>query len=447
MSSESNNSCSEFSGKQSRRVILGKLGKLGTNTALSLAGTSSLSNAAGQAIPKAIGVPYSETPNQPRLARAFQLGIDHLAYTGFRALRGKRVGLVCHQASISAAGIPSRVIMHRDPRVNLVSLFSPEHGIEGVVTAGRSVKSSRDRLTGLPVHSLYGRTRKPSRSMLRDIDVLVFDLQDIGTRYYTYISTMFLCMEACGQHRKTFLIMDRPNPLGGTRIEGPSLERRWTSFVGQFPVPIVHGMTAGELAQMIHGERWIRRRPRLQIAKMNGWSRQMNWNHTGLRWHKTSPNIPNWDSPFYYAATGMLGGMAGVDVGTGGARPFTYALSSRINAKELSRRLYSWNIPGVGYKPYYKSGYAGVKLKLNTNRCGNLTALDVILMAEINRQQGGALVKRTKGNQRDLFNKVYGSEELYALLRSKKNPAQLIASWESNCRGFARARHRYLLYS
>ncbi|MDB6120210.1 MAG: hypothetical protein JWO08_3991, partial [Verrucomicrobiaceae bacterium] len=228
------------------------------------------------------------------------LGIDVLASRNFDLLRGKRVGLITNHTAYTGRGEMTRVVMKRALGANLTTLYGPEHGIFGTETAGKKVRDQRDPVTGLPVYSLHGDYRKPQPWMLKNIDVLVFDVQDIGCRSYTYISTMAVSMEAAAEAGKEFVVLDRPNPLGGQRVEGPPLESQWKSFVSQIPVPYVHGMTTGELALMIAAKGWIKRVPRVNVAKMQGWNRNMIWQDTGLRWHATSPNIPHAMSPAYY---------------------------------------------------------------------------------------------------------------------------------------------------
>ncbi|PYL40853.1 MAG: hypothetical protein DMF34_00105 [Verrucomicrobia bacterium] len=185
---------------------------------------------------------------------AVELGIDVLEQSNYAILHGKRVGLITNQTSIDSHGNRTRVLLRE--HCNLVALYTPEHGLDGKEKAGRYVKSRRDPVTGLTAYSLYGPTRKPTPSMLHGVDVLAFDIQDIGCRSYTYISTMAKCMEAAAENHIEFVVLDRPNPLGGLRVEGPTVERPWISFVSQFPIPYVHGMTVGELAQMINAKGW-----------------------------------------------------------------------------------------------------------------------------------------------------------------------------------------------
>ena len=385
----------------------------------------------------------------PSAPAPFRLGFERLGENGFDLLQGQRVGLVCNQASVTRYGTQVRTILQRDPRVNLTALYSPEHGIDGKALAGQYVASGRDSLTGLAVHSLYAATRKPSSQQLSMIDVLVFDLQDLGVRSYTYMSTLFRCMEACAEQGKTFVVLDRPNPLGGLRVEGPPLEARWTSFVGNAPVPYVHGMTSGELAALFHGARMVNR-PRLHVVPMTGWRRSQIWTDTKLRWIKTSPNIPRPISAFHYVATGMLGGASGVDVGIGTSEPFAYAGGDGVDGRSLAYAMRARRIPGVRFSPYRSSlreGHGGVKLDVDPKTAGDLCALDVILIDEINRRRGGRVLADMGVSTRDLFHKVYGSDRLYNDLRRGVRAEAIIAGWAAPNASFRSLRQPYLLYS
>lgn len=380
---------------------------------------------------------------------SFALGIDTLAESGFAAVRGKRVGLILNQTSASKNGTPSRVVLQRALGRQFTALYTPEHGLDGKEKAGIHVTSRRDPLTGLPAWSLYGDTRKPSPSMLANIDVLLFDLQDIGSRSYTYISTMALAMEACAEQGKEFIVLDRPNPLGGLRVSGPPLDPRWKSFVGQVPVPYVHGLTAGELARMINAYGWIKARPRLNVMPMRGWQRGMSWRDTGLRWIPTSPNIPGPESPFYYATTGILGGLNGVDIGIGTARPFEYAGGPGINPDEFSASLNRRGIPGVRFAPYHserKPGFAGARILLDPRGNTDLLALAVVLASEVCRRTNNSPLRATTGDTRTLFHKVYGSDSLFRDLQSGRPVGSIIASWQPSLTAFRQNRQRFLMY-
>lgn len=373
------------------------------------------------------------------------LGADFLASRNFDLLRGKRVGLITNQTSMTGRGERTRTLLQRALGGNLVALYAPEHGIDGTIGAGKHVSTRRDSVTGLTVYSLYGPTRKPTPAMLAPIDVLVFDLQDIGCRSYTYISTMVVSMEAAAECGKEFVVLDRPNPLGGHRVEGPPLESKWKSFVGQIPVPYVHGMTAGELAMMTAGEHWISRAPKLTVVKMPGYSRNMIWQDTGLTWHRTSPNIPYATSPAYYVATGILGGGNSLDIGIGSSNPFGAAAASRVNPSAMLAYCQRLNAPGVSFSPYSNGGFGGVRLTINPRCSADLTALDVFMLAELNRQSGGKVMS-ISGDKLNLFNKVYGSESLYRDLKRGVSPMHIVAGWQRFNDSFRSRRQRYLLY-
>jgi uncharacterized protein YbbC (DUF1343 family) len=373
-------------------------------------------------------------------------GIDVLAARNFDALAGKRVGLVTNHTSVDRRGVPTRVLLHRSPVLRLDRLFVPEHGLDGKERAGVHIAVRTDPMTGLTAHSLYGATRKPTPSMLKGLDVLVFDLQDIGCRSYTYVSTMALCMEACAEARIEFVVLDRPNPLGGIRMQGPPIEKKWQSFVGQMPTPYVHGMTAGELARMAHGERWVGKRPRLRVVPMAGWARWMVASDGRYPWVATSPNIPKSDSPFYYVATGILGGAVGVDAGIGTPYPFEYAGAKGVDGRQLASALSRYRLPGVSYTPYARGGFGGVKLQIDPRAGADIAYLAVVLVHELNRLTGGAVVGGMSGDKLKLFNKVYGGDALYRAARSGVSPDHIAAAWGGWNASFAARRAGYLLY-
>lgn len=377
----------------------------------------------------------------------FMLGIDMLAARGFDLLRGRRVGLITNHTAYTSRGVMTRVAMQRALGQGLVALYGPEHGIDGTVGAGKHIATRRDPVTGLVVHSLYGPTRKPTAQQLAGIDTLVFDVQDIGCRSYTYISTMVVAMEAAAEQGKFFVVLDRPNPMGGWRVEGPPVEARWKSFVSQIPIPYVHGMTVGELAMMTAAHGWISRAPRMTVVRMQGWSRGMTWNHTGLRWHATSPNIPHATSPLYYVATGILGGAAQVDVGIGTENPFGYAGGSGVNPQAMLAACQGFGASGITFSPYSRNGFGGVRLHIHPQAQTDLTALDVRLLDTLNRLSGGRVIARMSGDKLNLFHKVYGSESLYQQLRRGVPATQIIGGWTGYTNSFRNQRQRHLLYA
>jgi uncharacterized protein YbbC (DUF1343 family) len=373
-----------------------------------------------------------------------ELGIDVLEQNDYAILRGKRIGLVTNQTGIDSNGNRTRVLLAK--HCNLVALYTPEHGLEGREKAGRYVRSRRDALTGLTAYSLYGPTRKPTPAMLRGIDVLVFDIQDIGCRSYTYISTMGKCMEAAAQNNIDFIVLDRPNPLGGTRVEGPLVERSWISFVSQYPIPYVHGLTIGELAKMINGKGWLGVRCNLTVVPMRRWTRSMTWEETGLRWVPTSPNIPKSTTPAYYVATGMIGELKGVETGVGGYAPFEMVSARWLNAERFTSYLRSISVPGVYFQPFHHGRTEGALIRIEPNNSANLTALGIYMLAVLNRSSGGQVFRKSSRSQLDLFYKEYGSPLIRSQLEHGASVASIVPSWDSGVEKFRKDRASYLLY-
>jgi uncharacterized protein YbbC (DUF1343 family) len=372
---------------------------------------------------------------------ALDLGIDVLQSRDFDVLKGKKVALVTNQTGVYRSGTKTRLILKKALGSDLVALFSPEHGLDGTAPAGAYVASRKDSATGLNVFSLHGPTRKPTSTMLRGIEVLVYDMQDIGVRSYTYISTMAKCMEAAGEAGIEFVVLDRPNPLGGERVEGPGIEKGWLSFVGIFPVPYLHGMTSGELAQMANGLGWNGSRCKLTVVPMRGWSRGMTWNDTGLRWVRTSPNIPNSDSPLYYAVTSMVGSLKGVDVGTGTPAPFSYLKGPGLNGSSLVSRLQNAGYSGVNFSPLGN----GVKMNINPKADANLCKLGVQLLCEANQAASPSLFARYRDSDA-IFWKVYGSTGIRGLAEAGASADKIAANWTGGVAAFRASRRGYLLY-
>jgi uncharacterized protein YbbC (DUF1343 family) len=372
------------------------------------------------------------------------LGIDALEQNDYAILRGKRVGLITNQTGVDSNGTRTRVLLAK--RCKLVALYTPEHGLEGREKAGRYVKSRRDSLTGLTAYSLYGPTRKPTQAMLRGVDVLVFDIQDIGCRSYTYISTMGKCMEAAAENNIDFVVLDRPNPLGGTRVEGPLVERSWISFVSQYPIPYVHGLTIGELAKMINGKGWLGVRCNLTVVPLRRWTRSMTWDETGLRWVPTSPNIPKPSTPAYYVATGMIGELNGVETGVGGYAPFEMVSSKWLNAGRFTSYLRSLSMPGVYFQPFHHRRNQGALIRIQPDNAANLTALGIYMLAELNRSSGGSVFRKSSPSQLNLFYKEYGSPVIRIDLEHGASAASIVQSWERGIEQFRKDRASYLLY-
>lgn len=295
-------------------------------------------------------------------------GIEVLREGDFKELQGKRVGLVTNPSGVDRYLNSTVDILFNAPGVELVALYGPEHGVRGDVYAGDKVSDTKDEATGLPVYSLYGSTRKPTPQMLEGIDVMVYDIQDVGARSYTFISTLGLVMEACAAKGIEVMVLDRPNPLGGNKVEGCYVEQPFNSFVSQYKIPYVYGLTVGELAHMINEEGLNRgqlgnQEPvkcKLTVIPMHGWERDMLYEDTGLPWVLPSPNIPHKDTPLYYSASGICGELYGfMDIGVGYTLPFQVFGALWLDPEKLKARLESYDLPGVSFRTIWYKPIAG----------------------------------------------------------------------------------------
>jgi uncharacterized protein YbbC (DUF1343 family) len=398
--------------------------------------------------------------NAATLGAAVTTGAASLVATGFASLAGKRIGLITNQTGrVGAEHIAD--LMRTAGNVKLTAILAPEHGFRGTAEAGASVRDGRDPQTGIPVYSLYGATKKPTPDMLRDVDILVFDIQDIGVRYYTYISTMGLAMQAAAAARLPFVVLDRPNPLGGVDVSGFTLERARTSFVGQYPIPIVHGLSVGELARMIKGERWLDGLDKLDLTVMpvRNWSRPMRWPETNLPWVATSPNIPTFESALVYPGIGIVG-EALVNEGRGTPTPFSQFGAPWLDAAAASRHLNGLDLPGVRFeavkytplsipnvaaKPRFEGQQINA-VRLAITDVASYHPLEVGIHALVHLQReakarGIALFETYK-----MFHSISGTARLQQMLDSGASGATIIASWQNEVRRFNALRGRYLMY-
>jgi uncharacterized protein YbbC (DUF1343 family) len=387
-----------------------------------------------------------------------KLGNEVLAESHFKALAGKRVGLITNPSGVNRRLESTIEVLRAAPGVKLVALFGPEHGIYGDVPAGDKIASRTDERTGLPVHSLYDKTRKPTPEMLKGLDALVYDLQDTGCRSYTFVSTMGVAMEACGAAGVEFVVLDRPNPLGGVRVEGPLVEQeKLRSFVSRWDVPYVYGMTCGELAQMINERGWITNRCKLTVIPMRGWERTMVWRDTGLPWVPASPHVPHGESPLFQVATGMLGEIGGVSIGIGYTLPFQCVAATNVNPHQLAETLNGYRLPGVRFQPVtFKPYYAafkdqfvgGVQLYFTDPANAPLTAINFYALEALKQVAGRDLfAEAVKANKKfDMFDKVNGTDAMRRALQEGKSAAEIVASWRAGEAKFRHERQPYLLY-
>ncbi|MDE5944432.1 MAG: DUF1343 domain-containing protein [Rikenella sp.] len=393
-------------------------------------------------------------------------GIEVLRDSSFEILRGKRVGLISNPTGVDSRLVSTVDILDSAARTGtfrLVALYGPEHGVRGNVAAGQHVASGRDARTGVPVFSLYGATCKPTPQMLTGVDVLVFDLQDIGTRSYTYISTLGRVMEAAAENRIPVVVLDRPNPLGGVRIEGcERIEPGFSSFVSAYPVPYVHGMTIGELARMLNGERLLRNGVQcaLTVVPMQGWRREMQWKACGLPWVPTSPHIPTPESACYYPATGTAGELGTLHIGVGYTLPFqTVAAPWITDAERLATRLNAlpelrgFRFRPIHYRPFYgtdkEAEQHGVQIYLTDSLPGSsLTLLPFYVMQELAAMYPTRKPLATATPARlSMFDKVLGSDRLRRLFAAAgyRVTPEMKSYWRPSETFLAR-RKAYLLY-
>ncbi|MCH9631320.1 MAG: hypothetical protein S4CHLAM37_13420 [Chlamydiia bacterium] len=289
-----------------------------------------------------------------------RLGVDCFFDEGHDvSLKGKRVGLVTNHTGVNGKLVlTSDLFLEKDRPFTLSALFSPEHGLSGSSYAFEKVKHGK--LKGVPVYSLHGETRRPNDKMLKGIHTLVYDIQGIGTRPYTYATTLFYIMEEAAKRKIEVIVLDRPNPMGGMVVDGPMLEAEWRSFIGYVNVPYCHGMTIGELAHLFNEEYNLK--CKLKVIPMKGWSRKMDFKDTGLKWIPPSPHIPESDTPFFCASTGMLGEIELVNIGVGYTLPFKVVGASWIDADEFASALNKQKLPGVHFTPFhYKPFYGSYK--------------------------------------------------------------------------------------
>lgn len=384
------------------------------------------------------------------LAQEVRTGFDVLARDGFAALKGPRIGLVVNPSSIDRgrAHLVDRVAAAKD--VKLTALFSPEHGLRGA--SDTEVASGRDEKTGLPVHSLYGKTRKPTAEMLKDVDVLVFDLQDIGTRYYTYISTLGLLMEAAAEQGKKVVVLDRPNPIGGEAVEGPLQD---AALVGQFisfyPMPTRHGMTVGELARLFRAE--PRMACALDVVKLEGWTRGQHFDATGLPWVNPSPNMRSLEAALAYPGLGALEGTS-LSVGRGTGRAFTLYGAPWLDAKALCAELNGRGLAGLRFKeveftprleagfpkyPYTDERCRGFELEIGDRRALRPVAAALHVLEALWRLHPKEF---TFGRSCTMI----GRASIEADLKAGRRPAEIEKAWEAELEAWLAVRKKALLY-
>ncbi len=367
------------------------------------------------------------------------LGIDVLENAGFKAITGKRIGLLTHPAGVNRDGKSTIDVLRYAPKVKLVALFGPEHGIYGDEKANIPVDDKIDTRTGLPVYSLYGKYRKPTAKMLAGLDVLIVDLQDLGVRSYTYVSCMRYAMEACFENNVEMMVLDRPNPIGGLKVDGPIMEERWMSYVGAFQIPYVHGLTIGELARFAKNTPGclkvadkIRESGKLTIIPMTGWRRSMLWKDTGLNWVATSPAIPDVSAAVGYSMTGLGAQLGGFTHGYGTNWPFRLLVHKTKSADAVCRALKNRKIAGLDFRVLrYKNPYGepkeGVYVYITNWEILRPTEVSFHMMTLAAEWEKPNPFNSAKTSDQDLFNKHVGSTAWWNEISTRGTKAKLEA--------------------
>ena len=363
-------------------------------------------------------------------------------------LKGKRVGLITNPTGVNSTLTSSIDLLHQAPGIELTALYGPEHGVRGDAQAGDKVDSYIDEKTGLPVYSLYGDTRKPTPEMLKNVDVLLFDIQDVGTRFYTYIYTMAYAMEAAKENGIPFIVLDRPNPQSGLKVEGPVLDPDYSSFVGMYPVPLSHGMTAGELAKLFNDEFNIG--ADLTVIKMKGWKRQMFFEDTGLPFVLPSPNMPTPDTSIVYPGTGLIEG-TNMSEGRGTTKPFELIGAPYMKSTELAEKLNGLKLPGVRFRaasfnPTFSKHQNklchGVELYVTNRSAFKPVNTGIAIIKTVHDLYPDDFEFLPSGN----FNRLIGNGWVKAMIEQGASIDEIVNKYEADQKRFMNIRKKYLLY-
>lgn len=387
-----------------------------------------------------------------------QTGLDILVENEFEPFRGKNVGVICNHTALDHRKKHILDLLHQAGTCSLVAIFGPEHGYRGRTVGGEAVENEIDPATGARVYSLYGKNRKPTAQMLTDVDVLIYDIQDVGARFYTYITTLSNCMASAANQGIPFYVIDRPNPIRGDRIEGPILEEDYRSFVGPHPLPIRYGLTVGELAAWINAEGLLDspQHVDLHVIKIVGWKRSMWYDETGLPWIGPSPNMPTLETAVVYPGFCLLEG-TNLSEGRGTTEPFLKIGAPWIDADRFSSALNQLNLPGIRFRSTtftpVSIPHVALRPKYLDEGCSGVAI--TITDRDVYRPIEAALhiLEKTKmlyPQQFQLYEsrlaRLYGSDRLRRVLESEATVRELIASWEEPLDQYQNTIRKYLLY-
>jgi uncharacterized protein YbbC (DUF1343 family) len=392
--------------------------------------------------------------------QVLKTGAERLVEQEFSVVEGMRVGVITNHTAL-AGGRHIVDLLHEADHVEVAALFGPEHGIRGDADAGERITDGVDERTGVPVYSLYGETRQPTPEMLDGLDALIFDIQDVGARFYTYISTMGLAMQSAARHDIRFVVLDRPNPLGGDRVEGFILEPGFESFVGLYPIPVTHGMTVGELALMIRGEAMLEdvAATDLHVVEVRGWTRDMLWSDLGRPWIPPSPNIPDFETAVVYPGTCFFEA-TNASEGRGTYSPFLQVGAPWADGEELARTLNERQLPGLRFEPvvftpqpvdgmsshpkHQGTELQGVSLIVEDPRIVEPVPAGMHLLE--------VFYKHAPDHEKEHFAdrtrlaRLAGTDRLYELLTGGATADEIIAGWDSELGEYLQTRSLYLIY-
>ncbi|HIR37353.1 MAG TPA: DUF1343 domain-containing protein [Candidatus Limisoma gallistercoris] len=386
-------------------------------------------------------------------------GVEVLRDNGFQQLDGKKVGLITNPTGVDNNLKSTIDILHDAPNVELVALFAPEHGVRGDVHAGDEFENTVDPATGVQVYSIYGKTKKPTPEMLKGIDALVYDIQDIGCRSFTFVSTLGMALEACAENDIELVVLDRPNPLGGNRVEGNLVEDGFYSFVSQFPIPYLYGMTPGETARYLNGEGLVAggKKAKLTVVPMEGWTRDMTFDKTGMPWILPSPHIPQPVTSYYYPATGILGELYFVSIGVGYTLPFQLICADWIDADKFSANMNALNLPGVKcrpihIKPFYSTGKGenlqGIQFYIDDIPESSITLLQFYAMQVLAEMYPDKRIfdVATDKSRFNMFDKVCGTDQIRLRFSKNYKVSDIIDYWNKDVEPFKAKSSKYYLY-
>lgn len=364
------------------------------------------------------------------------LGNERLIEEYSNLIDGKNLGLITNQTGLDSKNVRTVDKLYAYDKAKLLAIYSPEHGLDGKHPAGKYVESYIDEDLNLPVYSLYGKTRQPSPNMLAGIDVLIFDIQDIGSRTYTYISTLNYAMKAAKEARISILVLDRPNPLGGEIVEGFVLKDEYKTFVGVDELPMAHGMTVGELAKFFNRKIGAD----LTVIEMQGYKRSMIWKDTGLPFAQTSPNIPNLESAFNYMAAGI-----GDGTGLGQGDKFTWVGAKGLDSNDFARILNSYDLPGINFVGENKKDRGGVRLQITDYHTYNPQKTGTYILATANLL-GAINIPEEVDGKVPMFEKIHGGKMMGQVLKDKLRPEEIVDLYQKDLRDFMVEREKYLIY-